>query len=117
VPERAKSCCRKPGCRNLVDKPGFCFEHVKEKHMQYDRYRESSSKRGYDSKWRKYREYYLAKHPLCVKCGRIATDVDHIKAVNGQSDPLFWVESNHQSLCHECHSRKTALENGGLGNG
>jgi 5-methylcytosine-specific restriction protein A len=29
---------------------------------------------------------------------------------------LFWNRSNWQSLCHSCHSRKTASEDGGWGN-
>nr|DAK90259.1 MAG TPA: HNH endonuclease bacteriophage, HNH Endonuclease, DNA.52A [Caudoviricetes sp.] len=28
----------------------------------------------------------------------------------------MWDQSNWQALCHECHSRKTAKENGGFGN-
>ena len=28
---------------------------------------------------------------------------------NGQADPLFWVESNHQALCRNCHSYKTRV--------
>jgi 5-methylcytosine-specific restriction endonuclease McrA len=46
----------------------------------------------------------------------LATDVDHVIAVAGETDPLFYVEENHQALCHECHSFKTALENGAFGN-
>jgi len=28
---------------------------------------------------------------------------------NGQADPLFWVASNHQPLCRDCHSYKTRV--------
>lgn len=42
-------------------------------------------------------------------------DVDHIVAVAGPADPLFWKTENHQALCGTCHKRKTALENGGFG--
>jgi 5-methylcytosine-specific restriction protein A len=28
---------------------------------------------------------------------------------------LFWDSSNWQPLCHECHSSKTAREDGGFG--
>ena len=45
-------------------------------------------------------------------CGQTATlsnaDVDHIQAVYGPSDPLFWRHSNHQALIHDHHSHKTA---------
>lgn len=44
-----------------------------------------------------------------------ATDLDHIEAVDGQSDPKFWDTTNHQGLCKECHGMKTAAENGAFG--
>lgn len=82
--------------------------------------RESSYSRGYDSKWRKARKYFLQDNPLCVHCekeGRVvpATDVDHIIPHKGDMN-LFWDQSNWQSLCKECHSRKTVKEDGGFGN-
>lgn len=66
------------------------------------------------TRWRRLRLIHLAAHPLCADCGSVglvtaATDVDHIKPHRG--DPaLFWARSNWQSLCHPCHSRKTARE-------
>lgn len=67
------------------------------------------------AKWRKIREAQLAREPLCRCCTalsivREATDVDHI---NG--DDSDHRDCNLQSLCGSCHSRKTALENGGFG--
>ena len=44
-----------------------------------------------------------------------ATDVDHIRPHKGNED-LMWDEENLQALCHACHSRKTAAEDGGFGN-
>ncbi|HGO5823469.1 HNH endonuclease [Mannheimia haemolytica] len=98
--------CTFPGCRNRV-KSGRCEEH-KPKDT-----RESAAKRGYDHRWAKYRKGYLVQNPLCVMClakgdYTPATVIDHIKPVeNGQADPLFWVQSNHQALCRDCHSYKT----------
>lgn len=82
-----------------------------------DANRPSAAKRGYDAKWSAYRKWFLARHPLCVMCDtpKSATHVDHIRAVRGPDDPGFWDESNHQALCHSCHSRKTCREDGGLG--
>lgn len=100
--------CSYPNCKNKV-KSGRCEEH-KPKDT-----RASSSARGYDHKWSKYRAQYLRFHPLCVMCleqGKYtpATVIDHIKPVeNGQADPLFWVASNHQPLCRDCHSYKTRV--------
>lgn len=74
--------------------------------------------------WRKpggTREAYLNENPVCVKCreqGRLtpATNVDHVRPHN--EDPeLFWDWGNYQALCQSCHSKKTAKEDGGFGNG
>jgi 5-methylcytosine-specific restriction protein A len=85
-----------------------------------DRNRPSSSQRGYDARWHRARKRQLGEHPLCVRClagGRsvLATDVDHIAAVEGPLDPQFWDATNWQSLCKACHSRKTIAEDGGFG--
>lgn len=66
--------------------------------------------------WRKARKLQLQREPTCRHCrqvGRItpATDVDHIQRIkDGGSalDPL-----NFQSLCHDCHARKSAHEGRG----
>lgn len=115
-----KRFCAKSGCNQLVDE-GYCERHKKEEHRRYDRYRESPSKRGYNSKWRTAREGWLRSHPLCVECERkglvvLATEVDHIRAHKGDMN-LFWDRNNWQSLCHSCHSAKTVREDGGFGNG
>lgn len=100
--------CSFPNCRNRV-KSGRCELHNQ---RQKDD-RPNANKRGYDHKWAKYRKGYLAQNPLCVMCleqGNYtpATVIDHIKPVeNGQADPLFWEQSNHQALCRNCHSYKT----------
>ena len=81
----------------------------------------SSTERGYGYSWQKRRTAFLRGHPLfeeCRKRGRItpATDVDHIRPHKGDPE-LFWDWDNLQALCHECHSKKTAREDGGFGNG
>ncbi|MEI8017776.1 MAG: HNH endonuclease signature motif containing protein [Schlesneria sp.] len=82
--------------------------------------RPSSSKRGYDSRWRRARKRKLADDPLCQRClanerSVIAAEVDHIDPVDGPNDPKFWDSTNWQSLCKTCHSKKTVLEDGGFG--
>lgn len=61
--------------------------------------------------WQKLRKSVLAGEPLCRHCtaqGRTvpATDVDHM---NGAADNRL---DSLQPLCHSCHSRKTAREQG-----
>lgn len=66
------------------------------------------------ARWKRLRLVHLDAHPVCVECVSVglvasATDVDHITPHRG--DPrLFWDRHNWQSLCHRCHSRKTARE-------
>ena len=77
--------------------------------------RESSTARGYGSKWQRYREHFLASHPLCRQCAQYrrtepATVVDHVVPVKGSRDPMFWHHENHQALCHACHNAKTAAD-------
>ncbi|MCY8045756.1 HNH endonuclease [Bacillus haynesii] len=117
--KKALKPCNEPGCPTLT-REGYCEKHKRDQ-PAYDQYRESAARRGYDSKWRKARRGYLSKYPFCVSCmkeGRRvpATVVDHIKPHKGDKK-LFWDSSNWQPLCAPCHSRKTAKEDGGFGNG
>lgn len=77
--------------------------------------RPTANARGYTYRWQRYRLTFLAANPLCVHCSTTttpvpATDVDHIRPVTSATDPAFWVSANHQALCHDCHSTKTATE-------
>lgn len=86
--------------------------------------RGSAHSRGYTRGWQRFRLRVLADvgkaefpfgGPLCATCGGEATDVDHITPHRGDAG-LMYANANMQSLCHECHSRKTATEDGGFGN-
>lgn len=81
--------------------------------------RPSAAQRGYDQKWAKVAQRYLATHPMCVHCAaegkmRKAVEVDHIVSLR-QNHALKYDLDNLQALCKRCHSRKTAIEDGGLG--
>jgi 5-methylcytosine-specific restriction protein A len=89
-------------------------------HVAPQQQRASAAARGYDSRWKKARDGYLAKHPLCAHCaseGRVepARVVDHVIPHKGDK-ALFWDSSNWQPLCKRHHDRKTATEDGGWGN-
>ena len=64
-------------------------------------------------KWlRELRPEQLLREPFCRECSKRgirtrATDVDHIVDHKGDWD-VFCYPSNLESLCHSCHSRKTA---------
>ncbi|WP_083300751.1 HNH endonuclease [Jeongeupia sp. USM3] len=119
MPVKPKRPCKQPGCRALTD-DGWCDAHRPAPHARYDDRRGSAASRGYNSRWRKARETFLCRHPLCAECERqdrvtAAEVVDHIIPHRGDQ-ALFWDTSNWQSLCRSCHSAKTAAEDGGFGN-
>nr|DAZ55835.1 MAG TPA: HNH endonuclease [Caudoviricetes sp.]DAZ83227.1 MAG TPA: HNH endonuclease [Caudoviricetes sp.] len=128
--------CSYPGCHSPVPRGDRYCERHKEQGEKRDaaivaqakkrrdaRRRElkgTTAQRGYGARWQALRKRFILQHPYCERClkeGRItpATDVDHIKPHRGCPRLLF-DENNLQALCHECHSRKTATEDGGFGN-
>ena len=91
--------------------------------------RGNANQRGYGHRWRVYCKTFKIVHPLCegytkdesgqpvhaVGCGYATEHVDHIKAVTGPDDPLFWEPTNHQGLSGRCHASKTVREDKGFG--
>jgi len=130
MPIAPKRPCRHPGCGAVVTS-GRCEVHQAKVDDQrrtdvkrYDQQRGSAAARGYDARWTRYSKRYRHDHPLCVDCLAIGIltsveyggHVDHIIPVSGPDDPLFWDETNHQSLCAFHHRSKSAREDGALGN-
>ena len=106
--------CRHPSCNTLTN-GGYC-----DIHKPKEQPRLSAHERGYTSKWRTASKSYLSQNPWCAECKRQgrhepATETDHIIPHKGNRK-LFWDKSNWQGLCHNCHSKKTASEDGGFGN-
>lgn len=119
---RPKTICNWAGCGKTIDQGRYCQKHEELFQAQENKrksIRNADYSRMYSWNWRKYSQNYIKAHPLCRICledGKIipATEVDHIIPHKGDKD-LFWAEDNHQALCKPCHSRKTVLEDGGLG--
>ena len=89
---------------------GRCNKHQNAPKRAVDERRGSAYSRGYTHEWRAARAVWLRQHPLCVKClpaVTAATVIDHIVPHRGNMG-LFWDVSNWQSLCKQCHDRKTA---------
>jgi len=104
MPHKPPRPCAQPGCPNLTyDR--YCLRHTVK--------RSSAARRGYNHRWKKYREKYLLMHPRCIICGRPADTVDHIQPITRGGS--FWDPCNHQPLCKACHDRKTATEDNGFG--
>lgn len=104
--------CRHPGCGELVEQ-GYCEAH---KPQKASRSAEAQSWRWMyqTDTWKQLRAHQLLREPFCRECAKHrrrtkATDADHVFDHKGDwsrfSDP-----ENLESLCHSCHSRKTARE-------
>lgn len=120
--------CAHAGCREWATHGSYCAKHYAEylekreaQKKQYfvawqEKKRRSNYKRPQeqllyrDPKWQKASKIFLSANPICVICGKPATDTDHIIPHKGDYK-LFWDASNWQPLCHECHARKTYEEN------
>ncbi|WP_423777679.1 HNH endonuclease signature motif containing protein [Dialister invisus] len=113
MPSKPMRPCRHPGCHTLT-RNKYCDAHASDANICF-RHNDSSKMYGY--RWRVESKQFLADHPMCSspECHETATEVDH-KIPHKGSKKLFWDKSNWQGLCHRCHSRKTATEDGGFGN-
>jgi 5-methylcytosine-specific restriction protein A len=112
--------CSMLGCRNERTKlSGLCLEHGGKNTYVLPKSNERKEfNKAYDSGWRKLREAQLSKSPLCQSCLsenhiRSANHVDHLFAWNSVGKEAFY-RNIFQSLCHDCHSHKTALEQRGI---
>jgi len=86
-------------------------------------YNQTSKRKQFNAKynqavWKKIRIAQLSRQPLCQACtvrGRVtqATVVDHVFPWNQIGEQAF-VANIFQSLCPECHSVKTGLEQTGI---
>lgn len=84
-------------------------EATKEGNRRYNKTRDPKYGRFYNSpEWRILSRKRLQDDGYkCVKCGKIASEVDHIEAIQ---KPGGWVRrldpTNLQSLCLDCHNEK-----------
>ena len=118
MPQRAGRPCSQPGCPKIIRVGRFCQEHGQQEQQRFDQARGTAAARGYNAGWKRLRRLVLNRSPICQDPFAIhsknnevvvANEVDHIipKRLGG-SNKL----SNLQSLCKNCHSTKTAKEDG-----
>jgi 5-methylcytosine-specific restriction protein A len=112
--DRPKRPCAQPGCCGLVEF-GYCPAHAPrtaEYRKRYDHQRGSSTKRGYDGDWKRFRKAFLADNPHCADCRERkretpSTCVHHELKIRTHPH-LRLVRSNCRALCKPCHDRRTA---------
>lgn len=109
MPMKLKRPCRSPGCANLCENgEQYCEEHKRLAERHYEKFtRGYSAGKRYGRSWKRLRDRYVHKHPLCERClkeGRYVTveEVHHIVPLSegGAND-----ESNLMSLCRSCHEK------------
>lgn len=82
-----------------------------------DKRRPTPAARGYDEAWRALRAEVLRERPWCERPGCGSTDrlnVHHVVSIR-RAPHRRLDRTNLQVLCHACHSRHTALHDGGFG--
>lgn len=104
--DKPRKYCAAFPCRNFAEDGAYCHRHRPAPAPK------KADKFYLSVAWRRFRAWYLGKHPLCEQCLRDlrgpvpAQMVDHIIEVKDGGDRLS--EDNAMSLCFHCHNVKTA---------
>ncbi len=116
MPQRIPKPCRVRSCKDkTAERDGYCDKH-RPKYNSWRQWQEkqgNTTQRGYGSKWQRLRLRILKRDSnlcqTCLKSGTLirASHVDHIIPKSRGGDDAY---SNLQSLCPECHQRKTGAE-------
>jgi 5-methylcytosine-specific restriction protein A len=110
--------CRFVGCNTLLESPGYCPIHQKEKELNSKakpfEYATRSNEGYYQlPEWRALKKLKLKEMPYCFYCGvprkETRLEVHHLIPPRGDKDKFLDYE-NLVSVCPECHSRITAME-------
>ena len=107
MPRKPKRPCRFPGCPNLTDDV-YCEEHAKVMEQHYEKFQRGYSPgKRYGRAWKRIRDRYVHKHPLCEQClkaGRYVA-VEEVHHIIPLADGGTNEESNLMSLCRSCHEK------------
>ena len=116
IPNNTK--CAQLGCKNTRSKiNSYCLEHGGLNDIDTQERKEFKSMYQ-TAQWRSLRTRQLSIQPLCQCCltkGKVtqAKHIDHLFAWNKIGKQAFH-ENIFQSLCENCHSLKTGLEQKGV---
>lgn len=68
MPRKPQRPCRYPGCPHLTDGV-YCEEHAKVMEQHYEKFQRGYSPgKRYGRAWKRIRDRYVHKHPLCEQC-------------------------------------------------
>jgi 5-methylcytosine-specific restriction protein A len=100
---------RKPGERSSIDSR-------RKGNKDYNAARPARHKFYNTARWRRLRDWYRKRHPLCRECesrgiATVGVIVDHIIPIE-DGGPLLDAD-NLQTLCVVCHNRKHSVREGG----
>ncbi len=68
MPHKPLKPCRYPGCPNLTDGT-YCDKHKAQMVKEYNSFERSPNhNKKYGCEWKRIRDRYVKKHPLCERC-------------------------------------------------
>lgn len=100
---------RRGRCSSLIKaSESYCEEckpFVKKATREYDKKRDQTLERKFlhSRSWRKERNMYLDKHPLCERCLPIGRTVPAVLVHHKDRNELNRAEENKEALCNSCH--------------
>lgn len=105
---RPKHVCPAPGC-TATTRERYCERHAQTRGKDYDAEHKAERSFYWSTRWRKFRAWFLAGHPLCEWClehGHVtaATQVDHRKPRRDYPS-LAFDEANCRAGCASCHAK------------
>lgn len=120
--KKANRACHEPGCVvYAVHGSPYCGQHAAAhaRVFRLSEHRKAAARLYRSGQWLALRRQQLTMQPFCAECLRagkytLASEVDHV-VPHRNDEALFYDPLNLQSLCHPCHSIKTAREDGGFG--
>ena len=112
MPSKLPHPCAYPGCPALT-RHRYCDTHKTIAGREYNTFQRSPDhNKVYGRRWRKIRDLYISKNPLCEDCLQHglyipADEVHHIRPIDSGGNHA---EDNLRSLCQSCHTKSRAVD-------
>lgn len=118
---RLKSICKRTGCNELIDYPGYCKEHkdleVLDKRAAWDTIKDRQSpeqKAFYNSHlWHRTSRRHRKKEPLCRPCKKAGKIVIGVLTHHNPSLEVLlekglnpYLDDYLETLCFACHNKE-----------